>query len=390
MSNLSNSKTNLIYLIFFIINSILISEVVTKEKNGVFYPSVLSLNNQGLVAVQSDGIHFYDLDKNEEVTIKIKFESPILSQEDIYKISMTQFSENDGGFILILVIDKLFLLKESGELIKEIFLPEIKNFENMNIIPYKEKNNNLYYIISFKKDIKHYSFNYYKYDLPKNNNSLINTKAIESIKNKGNFISNDIYGESFIFMKELDTEKDIFSCFFGVGFPAEIQVRVFDINEDLITEKNSYRYPLGQYDIKNFNLISALLTDDYKNSSIIYYDKNNILSKINFDFEQGLFSPNIVDIEKEVNLTDEFWEKESKKMEESKESVYSSRLYLAYCKSYIIFFNSNFTLQNKGFISHDNHCSKLLSYSEFFKDNKYSLSIERINNNKILIQKKEN
>ncbi len=388
MSNLSNSKTNVIYLLFFTLSFILISEIAAQEQNQILYPSVLSLNNQGLVAVEADGIHFYDSDKNEEITKKIKFESALISQEDTYKISMTQFSENDGGFILILVIDKLFLIRETGEIIKEILLPEMKKLENMNIIPYKEINNNLYYIISFKKNAKHYSFNYYKYDLIKNSNSLINSKSLEGIKNKGNFISNDIHGESCLFMKELETEKDIFSCFLGVGFPAEIQVRTFDINDELIKEKNSYRYSLGQYDIKSFNLISALLTNDNKSSSIIYYDKNNILSKIEFDFEQGLFSPNIIDIEKEVNLTDEFWEEASKKMDESKESIYSSRLYLAYCKSYIIFFNSNFTLQNKGFISHDNKCSKLLSYSEFFKDNKYSLSIERINNNKILIQKK--
>ena len=388
MSNLSNSKTNLIYLIFFAINLLLLSEVAAQEQNQILYPSVLSLNNQGLVAVQADGIHFYDSDKKEEITKKIKFESALISQEDTYKISMTQFSENDGGFILILVIDKLFLIQETGELIKEILLPEMKNLENMNIIPYKENNNNLYYIISFKKDTKHYGFNYYKYDLIKNSNSLINSKSLEGIKNKGSFISYDIHGENCLFMKELDTEKDIFSCFLGIGFPAEIQVRTFDINYEIIKEKNSYRYSLGQNDIKSFNLISALLTNDNKSSSIIYYDKNNILSKIEFDFEQGLFSPNIIDIEKEVNLTDHFWEEASKKMDESKESIYSSRLYLAYCKSYIIFFNSNFTLQNKGFISHDNKCSKLLSYSEFFKDNKYSLSIERINNNKILIQKK--
>ena len=388
MSNLSNSKTNLIYLIFFAINLLLLSEVAAQEQNQILYPSVLSLNNQGLVAVQADGIHFYDSDKKEEITKKIKFESALIFQEDTYKISMTQFSENDGGFILILVIDKLFLIQETGELIKEILLPEMKNLENMNIIPYKENNNNLYYIISFKKDTKHYGFNYYKYDLIKNSNSLINSKSLEGIKNKGSFISYDIHGENCLFMKELDTEKDIFSCFLGIGFPAEIQVRTFDINYEIIKEKNSYRYSLGQNDIKSFNLISALLTNDNKSSSIIYYDKNNILSKIEFDFEQGLFSPNIIDIEKEVNLTDHFWEEVSKKMEESKESIYSSRLYLAYCKSYIIFFNSNFTLQNKGFISHDNKCSKLLSYSEFFKDNKYSLSIERINNNKILIQKK--
>ena len=61
---------------------------------------------------------------------------------------------------------------------------------------------------------------------------------------------------------------------------------------------------------------------------------------------------------------------------------------MAYCKSYLIFFNSNFTKSNSGFISHDNNCISLLSYSQFFKNKNISLTLENINNNKILIQKK--
>ena len=57
MSNLSNSKTNVIYLLFFTLSFILISEVAAQEQNQILYPSVLSLNNQGLVAVEADGIH---------------------------------------------------------------------------------------------------------------------------------------------------------------------------------------------------------------------------------------------------------------------------------------------------------------------------------------------
>lgn len=255
------------------------------------------------------------------------------------------------------------------------------------IIPFKKKNNKLLYIISFQKDSKHFSFNYYKYNLNEKTNSLINTEVIEGLKTQGSLLSKEIKGETCLFMKKEEKDEDIFTCFIGVGFPAEIQVRTFTIKEEeLIEENNNFRYPLHQNDLKTFNLISALLNNDNKNYAIIYYDKNNILSKIEFNFYKGLFSPEMV--KPEVNLTDTFWQEEADKMQESKEKIFSSRLYFAYCQSYIIFFNSNFTSENKGFISHDNKCSKLLSYSEFFKENKYSMSIERINKNKILIQKR--
>ena len=387
MSNQSNGQKAIIYLVLILINFILISEVKSQEQNQILYPSVLSLHNKGIAVVQTDGIHFYDSDKKEEISKKIKLESPIMSPEENLKISMSQFSENDGGYILVLIVDRLFITKPDGTLIIEIFFPEIKNFQNFSIIPFKEKNNKLLYIISFQKDSKHFSFNYYKYNLNEKTNSLINTEVIEGLKTQGSLLSKEIKGENCLFMKKEGTNEDIFSCFIGVGFPAEIQVKTFTTKEEeLIEENNNFRYPLGQNDIKTFNLISALLINDNKNSAIIYYDKNNVLSKIEFNFYKGLFSPELV--KPEVNLTDTFWQEEADKMKESKEIIFSSRLYLAYCQSYIIFFNSNFTLENKGFISHDNKCSKLLSYSEFFKENKYSMSIERINNNKILIQKR--
>ena len=42
--------------------------------------------------------------------------------------------------------------------------------------------------------------------------------------------------------------------------------------------------------------------------------------------------------------------RKSLKMQESKESIFFSRLYLVYYQTYIIFFNTNFNLKNKGFI----------------------------------------
>ena len=91
----------------------------------------------------------------------------------------------------------------------------------------------------------------------------------------------------------------------------------------------------------------------------------------------------------DVNLIDEYWKDETEMMGQTKEAIFSSRLYWIYCKSYMIFYNSNFTLFNKGFISHDSKCANLLSYSKFFEDNKFSLNVDSLNNtNQILIQRK--
>ena len=116
----------------------------------------------------------------------------------------------------------------------------------------------------------------------------------------------------------------LFQLKFKLEFFPEIQVRIFSIKDNLFEEKNNYRYLIGQYEIENFNLISTILNED-KNSAIVYYYKNDILYKIDFDFSKGLSSPNIVT--NNINLTDELWKDEADIMHESKESLFSSRLY---------------------------------------------------------------
>ena len=156
--------------------------------------------------------------------------------------------------------------------------------------------------------------------------------------------------------------------------------------KDSFEEKNSFRYSLGQYELENFSLISAI-PNEQKETAIIFYYKNKILSKIEFDFMKGLSNPSSAI--NDVNLIDEYWKDETEMMGQTKEAIFSSRLYWVYCKSYMIFYNSNFTLFNKGFISHDSKCANLLSYSKFFEDNKFSLNIDSLNNtNQILIQRK--
>ena len=366
---------------------ILSENSIIKAKEEQIYPSVLSLKNGGLVLVQKDGIHFFDSNKEEIISKKIKFEMPILSQSENEKISMSQFSDNEKGFILIIVRDIIYFFQEDYTIIEYVNLKELTDMQNIKLIPYKVKDNHLLYIISYnnKNAKKNFNFNYYQFNLKNKKNCLINTKNIYSIKNSVDFKIHEIFGESCLFMANTLKNEDIFLCFFSVEFPTQIQVKGYAIKNELIEEKYNYKYLIGNYEIKNFSIISVISNKD-KNESLIYYTKNNLLYSINFNFKKGFYSSNI--ISSDIKLTEKYWQKESEKTHESKESIFSFRLYLAYCKSYLIFFNTNFTEFNTGFISHDNKCSILLSYSKFFIDNNFALTINKTTNNKILITKK--
>ena len=358
-------------IIFFIL--LLIKFASTENTNGlkteeIIYPSVLSLINNCLIVIQKDGIHFFDSNKVEEDSKKIKFETPILSKEENDKIAMCQFPEKEGGYILIFAKEKIYILQKDGNILKIMNLQEMNNVVNIKLISYKEKGNYMFYFMSYKnKNSKNnFGINFYKFDLINKTNFLISNKIIEPIKNKINSKTNnnDLFGENCLLMKNNDLEEDIISCFFGVGFPSEIQAKTFSFKNELLEEKENYKYLIGNYEITNFNLISSI-TDLDKDKAIIYFTKNNFLYQIYFDLKKGFSNPSLVP-----------------------SSIFSSRLYRAFCKSYLIFFNSNFSETNSGFISHDNNCASLLSYSQFFKKSNYSLTLDNINNNKIFIRKR--
>ena len=379
-------------IIFFIL--LLIKFASTENTNGlkteeIIYPSVLSLINNGLIVIQKDGIHFFGSNQVEEDSKKIKFEAPILSKEENDKIAMCQFPEKEGGYILIFAKEKIYILQKDGNILKIMNLQEMNNVVNIKLISYKEKSNYMFYFMSYKnKNSKNnFGINFYKFDLINKTNLLISNKIIEPIKNKINSKTNnnDLFGENCLLMKNNDLEEDIISCFFGVGFPSEIQAKTFSFKNELLEEKENYKYLIGNYEIANFNFISSITNLD-KDKAIIYFTKNNFLYQINFDLKKGFSNPSLVP--SEVDLPEEYWQKESEKYKESKESIFSSRLYRAFCKSYLIFFNSNFSETNSGFISHDNNCASLLSYSQFFKKSNYSLTLDNINNNKIFIRKR--
>ena len=202
-----------------------------------------------------------------------------------------QFPEKAGGYILIFVGEKIYIIQKNGNLLKEEKFEELNLVENTKLVPYKKEGNYLLYIITFKNSEKLLCFNYYKYDLIKKENIFINKKVLNSLKNSANLIitKNEILGVKCLFMKNTDKNEDVFTCFISLGFPVEIQAIIFSERNDNFEEINNFRYLIGQYEIENFKLITAIPNEE-KNSVIIYYSKNKILSKIEFNFlKKNLF-----------------------------------------------------------------------------------------------------
>ena len=151
---------------------------------------------------------------------------------------MSQFPEKEGGYIIIYAAKNLYILKSTGISLKK-HLPEITQIENIKLIPYKEEQNNLLYIISCKINPKKFGINLYKFELISKQNFLATTKTLDMLQNKEKILSSnkEIFGSSCLFMKNNAQNEDTFISFIELGFPAEINN--FYNEKDLFEEKNS-------------------------------------------------------------------------------------------------------------------------------------------------------
>ena len=88
---------------------------------------------------------------SEEDSKKITFDPQILTKEDYSKTVISQFSSGDDGYIMILLMNKIYLFQNDGtSLITNPFdLSGIINSDYYHLIPYKKVGNDLYYIISY-------------------------------------------------------------------------------------------------------------------------------------------------------------------------------------------------------------------------------------------------
>ena len=269
--------------IFFIDVYILILLLFVKTKGessfSFNYQSSLILNgNNDNIIVSKDGIHFYSFNFTKEYVNK-KIEFPfILKDIDYGKISIEHFSNENDGYILILVKNYLFIFDKEGT--------------NLNFINLLDKiDGNLHYGLSpYKKlgEILHFILYYFK------SSSIILTKCEYNITNQEIKINNISFGlESTkienihcLFISppiSLNICNEILTCFFT------------DFNEIL-----SYSFnPENNYSlIQNFNFsfkhhyfnhpnYMKVISNKKKEKVLIYLVLNEKSFCITFNFNDG-------------------------------------------------------------------------------------------------------
>ena len=350
------------------------------------FPNIFTLLNNNLVIVLNDGIHFFSSDMVEDKSKKITFEEEITTEAQCEKISMTQFSENYGGYIILYAQGNLYFFENDGKFIKSFDCSIISDYAHSSLIPYKREDNYLYYLISYPIDVDKFGLLYYKQDIntPYTNGNIF-SKEIECIVESTQSTPLQISGVNCVFLYHTSLNKDLLVCFNGVFSPPEIQSRLFDPTnnfEELMDLHEYYAISIGG----NFVMptyIYAMLNGE-KNKIVIFF-ADSLPYYITYDYDNSFGEP--------VLLSDydrfqrNFYYYKAYYLRQTHEFILATMIRVN-CEVYIIVFNSDLSIKNFQLINPDLSCYNLNVFSVFFNDGYYRLAVdEKYNDPRIIIYK---
>ena len=167
------------------------------------------LNNGNYLIMSSEGIYFYNELFNMKQTI-VKFGSRLAgSQNDMNSADIAQFLSEDGGYIICLIINKVFIISKSGEYLYNFTLDYIQDNHGYQIIPYKKDGNSHHYFAILTSEIdsiKRIDIRTYIYDSNANN--------VDFGGYYNYTLSNNIEKYIACELMKYENEKVIF-CFYG-------------------------------------------------------------------------------------------------------------------------------------------------------------------------------
>ena len=351
---------------------------------------IFTLINEKIVVISQMRIHFFNYQMDEDKTKRLVLEKPLFLESGMEKIELSQFSDQDGEYIMILINSIIYFFDKDGNRISYSYLSDSLKEYNYNLIPYKKENNYLHYLITYPaKNKKSFNIEYFKFDVNyPHSNQLLSSKSIElnQTQNENNNPIN-ISKINCIFMSPSKLNREILVCFYAFSYiKTEIQIKSFDPLYDFNEISEFFR----KYEIKEeyfeFPKYISGIANKEKNKALIYFI-NGYSYMMNFDFENWLSEP--IKILNDKHFKNEYSQHKILYFKKSDETLVISSVKYIFCKLYVIHFNSNFDLKYKEVIDLNEQCKNLDSFSSFLDGKIYKIINEnhlyylmRLNKNK--------
>ena len=369
-------KKNFFKIISFFLLLIFYDNKIIEDSN------IFLTSDDKIIIVSRGELHFFRNDMTEIKNVKIIFNNAKIENDKNNNILIEQFSKQDGGYIIILVINKILIFKDDGTLINIQYFHDSINPKDFNVIPYKKENNYLYYLLSYSPKYKNeFILLFFKI----NTNSLSSNKVISKkiLKIKSSSKNKLLKYETkvkCIFMFHSVLNQNVLVCFY-IFFPLmQIHLRCFEPSNNFIEIKKLSKN-VSYNNIKvNFTNFIIGLRNHNKTKAFLYFPARNPFV-ITFDFENWFSSP--IDLINKNNIIKEYYQYKIIYRKHNHEFLF---LYSINDDLFINYFDSNFQLKKQEIINHvnDNQYFNLNSLYTFsndtifalkYKSNKYEIKI---------------
>ena len=281
--NIKNNILNRIYFLNYIIVLFSIFEEYSFFKSDD-YPVSITLLNGNIFTIYKEGISIY----NSSISNEIKKIENFTNEEqnnypnNLQKLTISRFSENDYGYIICIINEKIYIFNWEGEKIKKISCNELKG-ESYTIVPIKRQEEQLEYMIGFITGNTNITLIFYDYYLNNETNQINSIVSFTNVKLLHNLLSCQLMTNN--------TEQDeIIVCFIGCEEPRSISSFYIDIKlpeKRIISERASFEYG-NSVEVKSMKTNISLdkkkclvcfSLDSYGYCSI-YFVQNNSFSEV--------------------------------------------------------------------------------------------------------------
>jgi hypothetical protein len=188
-----------------------------------------------------------------------------------------QYPQEYKSYILVFVKDQLYFFdKDGNKKAKENFTSLFKDQPYYEIIPIKNNENNLYYIISFtiKTTPINIKFFYYKMNIDTKENFLIFEKEyIPLTIANANF--NRITENAPCVLMNSDVQNNILTCFYSGNYPCQISITSFSLENENLTKLSSYSKDISFNAQDYLDLFRAKTNSDKSKAYIVFSSYEN-------------------------------------------------------------------------------------------------------------------
>ena len=333
------------------------------------YFNSITLKNENIFIIHQNGICICDSSFTHIIKNIYTFEENerINNEENLSKVEILQF---DDGYIISIIIDKIYIFNVNGEL--DFKSDTIIEKENLyySLSKHKVIDNTYYFLIGYIHESSLYLY-YFQYNSSTKKNSLIS--KIEKYYDRVYF-SSGRYDEYSIKNKGISCQflkynsEDVISCFYSIYYTYScIAIAYFSINENIIDMKFNNEH----YKWKNTEIIKSSITQEHKKSLFCFYFNTEDVDCIIFDLKNNKKISNVYNFSKKC--LNKYYGIKVDYFQSKKQNIFS-------CLSagggvQLGIFNNNLNNNNKFEISELTDCSINYGYSLLYiSDNYFVLS----------------